>query len=170
MVRIIILGFAVSIFFGNCIGQNGEKKADESNSPAGTYKVNKEYDKDGNLIRYDSTYSYYYSNVEGDSVVQDSILNVFKDSFNNQFFFSDDPFFNEFFFQDSLIDYDFYKKDFFSNRYRNNMEEFNQFFHQMDSIKNDFFNHQFKNHIEIKPEQPSKPEKSTKSKSPTYQL
>jgi hypothetical protein len=157
MVRILILGLAVSILLNSCNGQTSLKlgnKQDEKISPGANYKVNKEYDKDGKLLRYDSTYSYYYSNVECDSVKRDSILDIFKDSFNHQLFFSDDPFFNEFFFQDSLIPYDFYKKDFFSHRYRNNKEEFDEFFHQMDSIKNEFFNHQFK---ESEPPEPKKP-------------
>ncbi len=43
------------------------------NQPKEDIKVNKEYDENGYLIRYDSTYTYYYSNIEGDEIVADSI-------------------------------------------------------------------------------------------------
>ncbi len=46
------------------------------------------------------------------------------------------------FFEDSLLKYDFYKKDFFYNRFRNNMERMDSLFRGMDEMKNDFFNKQ----------------------------
>ena len=36
----------------------------EKIKPKISYKVNKEYDENGNLIKLDSTYSYYYSNID----------------------------------------------------------------------------------------------------------
>ncbi|MCB4234259.1 hypothetical protein LDL59_01710 [Kaistella anthropi] len=48
------------------------------NQPIEDIKVNKEYDENGNLIRYDSTYTYYYSNIEGDEIAADSIFNNFR--------------------------------------------------------------------------------------------
>jgi hypothetical protein len=147
MIRTIFLSIVITTLFCNCNGQESNKKNElqkGKDEPQVNYKVNKEYDENGNLIRYDSTYSYYYSNVENDSVAKDSIIDVFKNQLNHQFFFSDDPFFNDFFFQDSLMMYDFYKKDFFSNRFKNNQDELNRLFWQMDSVKNEFFNKQYK--------------------------
>jgi hypothetical protein len=107
--------------------------------------VNKEYDKNGNLIRYDSTYSAYYSNILNDSVRGDSIFKNFKSQFNQKYLFSQKPYFNDFFFQDSLLKYDFYKNAFFSNRFKNNMQQMDKLFLEMDSMKNYFFENQLQN-------------------------
>lgn len=179
MKRIIIPVLAITLSFNNCIGQseNGdENKQSQKNSPVTNYKVNKEYDEKGNIIRYDSTYSYYYSNVGGDTLTQDSILDVFKQNFNQRFLFSGDPFFNDFFFQDTLPPFNFYHDDFFSNHFKNNMEELDRLMKEMDIFKNEFFNRQFQGpglNIPSEPaipEEPSEPKKTKKSKQPVYSL
>jgi hypothetical protein len=38
--------------------------------------------------------------------------------------------------------YDFYKKDFFYDRFRNNMARMDSLFREMDIMKNDFFREQ----------------------------
>jgi len=127
----------------NCIGQtNNSKKQSEANIPEKNIIVNKEYDENGNLIRYDSTYSYFYSNVSENAELRDSILKNFRNSFGQNYFFSNQPFFKDFFFQDSLLMYDFYKKDFFYDRFRNNMRWMDSLFREMDVFKNDFFRKQ----------------------------
>jgi len=146
MVRMIILAIVITLGLTSCNGQvakdnNPEKK---TNVPNTDVKVNKEYDEKGNLIRYDSTYSSYYSNVVNDSILMDSIFGNFKNYFNHKYFFSKQPYFDDFFFQDSLLPYDFYKEDFFSNRFRDNMERMDHLFWEMDSIKDEFFKDQFK--------------------------
>ena len=116
MKRLGILAFAISIILNSC---NGQKKTDETEmindtiNPKTNIIVNKEYDDDGNLIRYDSTYSSYYSNIEADTILGDSLFNNFKDFFNQNYGFSNQPYFNNFFFEDSLLQYDFYKRDLF---------------------------------------------------------
>jgi hypothetical protein len=134
---------AVSIALSGCNGQtmNKENKP-KTTVPQTNIKVNKEYDKNGNLIRFDSSYSSYYSNIKGDSVLKDSIFNNFKSRFNNSYFFSNQPYFKDFFFADSLLKYDFYKKDFFYNRFRQNIDRMDSLFRGMDIVKNDFFNSQ----------------------------
>lgn len=47
------------------------------------------------------------------------------------------------FFEDSLLKYDFYKNDFFHERFMNNMQQMERLFWEMDSIKNKFFMEQF---------------------------
>ena len=146
MVRNGILALLLSLALFGCNGQTkNEKMAIQTDTiqPKTDIRVNREYDKNGNLIRYDSTYSYYYSNIEGDTVLKDSIFSDFRDYFNGQYGFSEDPFFNDFFFEDSLLHYDFYKKDFFTDRFRRDMGSMDQLFQQMDSIKNVFFYRQF---------------------------
>ena len=110
--------------------------------PKTNIKVNKEYDKDGNLIKYDSTYSYFYSNMGTDSHIRDSVFNEFMKKFNEQYSFPDTSFFNNVFFQDSLLKYDFFKNDFFIERFRHNQKQVEKIFNEMDSLKNNFF---FKN-------------------------
>lgn len=122
----------------SCNAQNIEdQKADMKNKidPKTNIIVNKEFDENGNLIRFDSTYSYFYSNIENDSTFTD-----FQNNFFNSFPDFQGPFFNDMFFTDSLLMYDFYKKDFFSKRFELNRKKFDQIFEKMDSIKNKFYN------------------------------
>ena len=114
-----------------------------SNAPKTNIRVNKEYDKNGNLIRYDSTYSYFYSNTINNDSIRDSIYENFKNHFNRNYFFSNEPFFDNLFFQDSLLKYDFYKKDFFYDRFRQNMGRMDRLFREMDSLKNNYYHNQF---------------------------
>jgi len=136
---------AVGLILNSCNGQENKTKSlsDAKNKPIEDIKVNKEYDKDGNLIRYDSTYTYYYSNIEKSPITEDSIFNNFRKLFDTNYPFSNKPFFNDIFFQDSLMKYDFYKKDFFKERFRRNMEYAEKMFQEMDSLKNKFFMEQF---------------------------
>jgi hypothetical protein len=141
MRKIIIAAMAVSMTLISCIGQtkNKENKV-KDNLPQTNIKVKKEYDKNGNIIKYDSSYSSYYSNIKGDTVLKNSIFKDFKNKFNQSYFFSNQPYFKDFFFEDSLLKYDFYKKDFFYDRFRQNMERMDSLFRGMDIMKNDFFN------------------------------
>lgn len=127
----------------SCYGQekNNDKQL-KDNGPQSNIIVNKEYDEEGNIIKYDSTYSYYYSNIENDTGLKDSIFDNFMNHFSQNYFFSNQPFFKNSFFQDSLLMYDFYKKDFFYDRFINNMERMDSLFMDMDIFKNDFFNEQ----------------------------
>lgn len=142
MKRIGILAIAISMILNSCNGQKKTEKTEILNdtiTPKTNIIVNKEYDEKGNLIRYDSTYSSYYSNIETDTILGDSVFNNFKNFFNQNYGFSNQPYFNNFFFEDSLLKYDFYKRDFFSNRFQNNMEHMDKLFMEMDSLKNNFF-------------------------------
>ena len=144
MRKTLLLSLAISITLLSCNGQakNIEKNQIKDTLPQTNIKVNKEYDSKGNLIRYDSTYSSYYSNIKGDTTMRDSIFRRFRNQFNDSYFFSDEPFFENFFFVDSLLKYDFYKKDFFYDRFRNNMQRMDSLFRGMDDMKNDFYNRQ----------------------------
>jgi len=151
MIRILISVIALSLTLQGCNGQkNDNKKQIDENQPQTNIKVNKEYDKNGNLVRYDSSYSYYYSNIKNDTAKRDSIFELFKNQFNHQYFFSNEAYFNDFFFQDSLLEYDFYKRDFFTNRFRNNMRRMDSLFWNMDVMKDEFFRNQTPNNNIIK--------------------
>ncbi len=64
-----LLNITLMLLFSSC---NAQTKKDEpknqnelnSNLPKKNISVNKEFEKNGNLIKYDSTYSYYYSNIK----------------------------------------------------------------------------------------------------------
>ncbi len=139
---VIILTLTFSVV--SC-GQTTEKEtitSKESIEPKIDYKVNKKYDKNGNLIRYDSTYTNYYSNIDKDTLMNDSIFKRFneyfstKDPFNNHFF-------DDFFKQDSYPEDDFFTKDFFRESLKQNQEMMDKMMQRMDSLKNEFFLNKF---------------------------
>lgn len=92
------------LFFvlGTCLGLTGlaQTKDSKPNSPKEDIKVNREYDEQGNLIKFDSVYSYSWS---GDTTMMKSFSpKDFENLFGNHFgFFSDstsagNPFFEDF--------------------------------------------------------------------------
>jgi len=69
---------------GSCTYAQKEQKNKVIN-PKVDIKVNKEYDKNGNLIKYDSTYSIFWSNV--DTTFSDTVFfSLFKDKKQKLFF------------------------------------------------------------------------------------
>lgn len=127
-------------------GQDGQKLKEKSattsdslNKPKVNIKVNKHYDDKGNVIGFDSTYTSFYSNVEGDTARMDSLMRSFDRHFNldKTSLFSrelDSLFFNE-----SLRYPDFFHDDFFLKRYELNDSYFRDMMHRMDSLKNNFY-------------------------------
>jgi hypothetical protein len=135
----------LTVTLSGCNGQKGKKDMADTvqvNAPKTDIRVNKEYDKNGNLIKYDSTYSYFYSSIKNNEWKRDSIFENFKNHFNQNYFFSNEPYFHNMFFQDSLLKYDFYKKDFFYDRFIQNMNRMDRLFREMDSVKNGFYKEQ----------------------------
>ncbi|WP_405291597.1 hypothetical protein [Algibacter sp. Ld11] len=81
-----VLLLAVALLSVNCNGQkNEDKKVEitEIEKPKGSWKVDKEFDENGNLIKYDSIYSWSSSNnMEGLSPIdRDSLMQSFKSKF-----------------------------------------------------------------------------------------
>ena len=143
----MIMSIILTVTLSSCNGQKVKKEIADTanvNAPKTDIRVNKEYDKNGNLIKYDSTYSYFYSNSKNNDGKRDSIFESFKNHFNQDYFFSNEPYFHDLFFQDSLLKYDFYKKDFFYDRFRQNMNRMDRLFREMDSLKNGFYKEQIK--------------------------
>jgi hypothetical protein len=138
--RTIISGFLLGIFLSSCQAQPFKQDGENTNiiKPKHNYSVNKTYDKEGNLIAYDSTYTYSYSTFEDDTLMPDTLLNSFRKQFNESYFFSEDPFFSDFYFDDSFM-----PNDFFTRRFRENMRQMDALFQGMDSIKNEFFRQNF---------------------------
>lgn len=115
---------------------------DSVNRPKVSITVNRHYDDKGNVIGFDSTYSSFYSNVQGDTAKMDSLFSNFNRYFdrNQSFFFRDN--FNSLFFNDSLLYPDFFHKDFFMKRYELNDAYLKDMMRRMDSIKNNFYREQ----------------------------
>jgi len=114
----------------------------ETIKPKIDYKVNKEYDENGNLIRVDSTYTYYYSNIDKDAMMNDSIFKKFNEHFNLKSPFGN-SLLDEFFKQNNYLEDDFFKEDFFRGNFGKNQEMMHKMLQRMDSIKNKFFMEQF---------------------------
>ncbi len=139
-----IIIFLVVVFTG-CKGQ--EKKNQEEKDkkemveqPPGQWEVNKEYDEAGNLIKYDSVYRYSYSNIEGDSVHVnlDSIMDSFKGYFGRHRPYKWDDRFSIFPETDSLFMNDFFRDDYFLDRWERRPMDMEQMMKRMDSIRNHF--------------------------------
>ena len=106
--------------------------------------VNKTYDKDGNLVSMDSIYTYYYSSIEGDSLIADSIMNNFSMYFNENF---SDMAHNHFMNLGSDSRSDFFHHDFFERSFIKQDEKMLKLMRSMDSLKNRYFRNLNRNNI-----------------------
>jgi len=116
------------------------RDADTASQPKVSWKVNKQYDDKGNLIGYDSTYTWMYSGRSGKdmTVNMDSVMGSFRRQFNTDFpaLFNDNfgvPIWN-----DSLFYNDFLKPDYFMRKYRNHYFNMEEMMRSMDSMRNRF--------------------------------
>ena len=147
MKKLLILLSFFTLISCNAQGKKEEdnknsKNSTKTNKPKIDYKVNKEYDENGNLIRLDSTYTYYYSNIDKDAMMKDSILKKLNQHFNMKDPFSN-SFFEDFFREDNFIKEDFFQEDFFRGNFKRNREMMNKMMQRMDSLKNQFFIEEF---------------------------
>ena len=138
-----------TLFLTSCNAQTKKEFAKELTDvskekiqPKIDYKVNKEYDENGNLIRLDSTFSYYYSNINKDVMINDSIFKKFNDYFSINSSFNN-LWFDDFFKQDDYLEEHFFKQDFFRGDFDKNQKLINKMLQRMDSLKNKFFLEQF---------------------------
>ena len=106
----------------------------EGIQPKVDVKVNKEFDKNGNLIRYDSTYVWSYTNATGDSVEVniDSLMSEYKPFMGSHLSGFYPHFKSDMFLNDSLFYHDFLNPDYFMQRWNHDMEQMNRMIRQMD--------------------------------------
>ena len=107
--------------------------------PKVQWKVNKQYDGNGNVIGYDSIYSWSYSN-HGNlppTMDPDSIMQSFR-SFSNENFpsFWEDGDLDRIFPMDSLMNRNFSMEQFFNNGNLKGFPNMDQWIRQMDSLRN----------------------------------
>lgn len=150
--KTIVLALAVALSFSGCNAQekreNAEAKASISKNgaempqPQGTWKVKKELDENGNLIRYDSIYTYSYGIINGEKMAKqqmDSAMTAFQEYMEKrvpQSFPRDmmvNPLAN-----DSLRD-NFFERGVFENHWETFFPEMQQQLKLMDSLHQQFF-------------------------------
>lgn len=142
--RVFILWFALAgLVSCNAQDNNSKKKEltaqnkEKQEAPKGNWKVNKEFDENGNMTRYDSIYTYGYSTENGDSL---PFGNKGEMMAHFQRFFGStqmpDEFMNRLFSDSLQPEENFNNKDFFSNRMFS--EDIQEQLKQMDSIRNAF--------------------------------
>ena len=119
--------------------------------PKISWKVNKKYDEAGNVIGYDSIYSYSYDNFKNlpKDMDLDSIMESMKFlSHDNLSSFMKDHNSGQFMDIDSLLNGNQYFNDFFERQRGNNFSDMRELFQQMDSLQNLMM----ERHRSIKPE------------------
>ena len=108
----------------SCNGQRNEIKGNNQEidkEPKGSWKVDKEFDEKGNLIRYDSVYSWSSDNKYNNLSLseRDSLMEFFKSRFFKNFSGFENKGFNNFFSQDSLFSKRFFNDNFFESDFGN---------------------------------------------------
>lgn len=154
-----ILTIFLILMFVGCKGQEKEKEQEQSDNkeevivpPQKEWQVYREYDEQGNLIRYDSIYKYAYSNIQGDSVRVnlDSIMTSFKRYFDVHAPSKWNDGFAYFPKRDSLFMQDFFKKDYFFDHWEKEPSDINEMIRKMDSSRNSFLRKYYPGLLESK--------------------
>lgn len=124
-----VLLFIVGLLSISCKGQGNEtkkvekkeNKTDIVQEPKGTWKVDKEFDENGNLIRYDSIYS-WSSNDKLENLLlpdKDSLIQSFKSRFISSFSGFENKLLEGVSSQDSLFLKHFFNDTFFESNFGN---------------------------------------------------
>jgi len=143
-----ILLLMMGLLSVSCNSQNNDlkkietKESDEKivKEPKGTWKVDKEFDENGNLIRYDSVYSWSsndkYNNLSLSE--RDSLMQSYKSRFFTNFSGFENQGFEDVFSKDSLFSKHFFNDDFFGS-------DFGSYFMDIDKIRQQMIARQKKN-------------------------
>ncbi len=124
-----------------CSSQENKLKEDNKNEkPRGNWEVNKEYDEAGNLIQYDSVYSWSsgsdiekLSKLDRDSLIK-SIQSKFYRNFSN---FNTDGF-EELFKEDSLFSKGFNTEEFFESEFGKDFMNIDKLHQRMRTMQKKF--------------------------------
>ncbi len=149
--KTIVLAIVVAFSLSSCNAQEKKEKGDDQHTfnnkteaqiqPHGTWKVNKEIDENGNLIRYDSIYTYSYGRINGQEIQpqeMDSAIASFRKYMQERMPHS--------FSQDFLLRFEsdslrtgFFEKGYFENHWENFFPDMQKQLQQMDSLHQQFF-------------------------------
>lgn len=149
MKKIAILSLFAILNLGCNAQENKEEENPQKNKdsiaqiaepPKGTWKVDKEFDENGNLIRYDSIYS-WSSTDNLDELAQkdpDSLMRSFRSKFYRNFSGIDDQQFGDLFADDSLFTNRFFDDDFFSSQFGEDFMDIDRVRERMESMQQKF--------------------------------
>ncbi|QRM87878.1 hypothetical protein FG167_01120 [Lacinutrix sp. WUR7] len=131
-----LLLFMVGLLSVSCSGQNQETEKKEEKlveQPKGSWKVDKEFDENGNLIRYDSIYSWSSSNKFDNLSLseRDSLTESFKSKFFRNFSEFENQGFESVFSPDSLFSKRFFNDDFFESDFGSDFMDIDKIRQQM---------------------------------------
>lgn len=145
----------ISLLSVSCNGQQKDTTKNEEKiieQPKGSWKVDKEYDDQGNLIRYDSIYSWSsddkYNNLS--SSARDSLIQSFKSRFFTDFSGFENQGFEDIFSKDSLFSNHFFNDDFFRSDFGSDFMDIDKIRRQMIA-RQKFFLEKYQSEF-IKPE------------------
>ena len=148
MKKIVILSMA-AILNLSCNAQENKKENNlqkdkdsitQVEPPKGTWKVDKEFDENGNLIRYDSIYS-WSSTDNLDELAQrnpDSLLQSFRSKFYRNFSHIDNQRFGDLFSDDSLFTKRFFDNDFFDSDFGEDFMDIDRIRKRMETMQQRF--------------------------------
>ena len=145
MIKLMLNAIIFSLILTSCDRQiklDKQAQSLDTIKPEVNIKVQKIYDSEGNLISVDSIYSYFYSNIQNDSLQENLIFEKFKFDFNNEFKSFDSIFMTDFLKENPIRIKDFYTHDFFQNNFKSHQKRIERIFKEMDSLKNSFYNDQ----------------------------
>ncbi len=112
---------------------NQEKIEHTSKQPKGSWTVNKAFDENGNLIQYDSIYSWSSNETYKDLSAEDmdSVLESFKAKFFKHYSHFEDEGFDDVFSKDSLFSKRFFNDDFFNSDFGQDFMDIDKIIQQM---------------------------------------
>ncbi len=147
MKKHILLLITVFLCF-SCTGQKNETKKTETaennknigKEPKGSWTVDKQFDENGNLIKYDSIYSWSSANKLNNlsEVEKDSLMQTFKSRFFTNFSEFKNQGFNDVFSQDSLFSKQFFNDDFFASDFGKEFMDIDEIRKQMIKRQKEF--------------------------------
>jgi hypothetical protein len=113
----------------------------EAYQPKGSWSVTKETDEKGNIIRYDSIYTYSYGTRNGDTLAiknVDSVIKSFQKYFrekvpNGWNYGIMNPYW-----EDSLLFDDFFSDNYFQDRWKFDYYDMESQFRRMDSLRESY--------------------------------
>ncbi len=122
--------------------ESDKKEEVATETPKGSWKVNREFDEAGNLIRYDSIYSWS----SGDDLEElatfdrDSTLKSMQSRFYRNFsqFDFDEEGFGDLFAEDSLFTKRFFNDDFFENDFGKDFLDIDKMHERMEAMQKRF--------------------------------
>ena len=132
-----------------CYGQQPEiAQHDKDESRKGKWQVHKEYDENGNLIKYDSIYVWSSHDLKKFPKTQqiDSLLNSYRSFMLESDLQNREPVFSFFENTDSLFNNNFFDDAFFSDNWNQIYgKHIQQMMQQMDSLRRRFIQNNYPN-------------------------